>query len=431
MSVYYTDIPGNYVKSWLNNFSKGVKEGRYRKVAYPFWRELVRLSEQDKLKFKCEVSNDGAHVEEFTIGILPISPKTNYFGRFLEISMLEPDTEKDRIFPNINWHKEDDNVGTLNFDNSGNLYIDGKLQEGVEIRSVQTNADSSYTVKTNGGNYYGNNNVWTNATTTTTTVRPDNIANNTTVIKANDNINGAISIDYGYGSWNVDKLQDEIDKLKKAIYNDTDTEENKNNMNTNDMFNFDFGPVNDSKIRMSMYGYAIPNEAGKYVSYDVEHERMMDVQILNFNCAGMFYKIPKAITKITYGDVIFHNGVPMFVTDYYDDRTRFVVIDPKDGTEKTILPAHSPFGFDYLTCLVSLMDGFDMPADEDNPFGNMLPFILMNNGQTSDQTLPLMLLMNDKMDMSNPLMLMLLSGNNSFNANNPLMAFAMMKMFDK
>jgi len=424
MSVYYTDIPGNYVKSWLNNFSKGVEEGRYRKVDYPFWRELVRLSEQDKLKFKCEMSNDGSHVEEFTIGILPISPKTNYFGRFLEISMLEPDTEKDRIFPNINWHKEDDNVGTVNFDNSGNLYIDGKLQEGVEIRSVQTSADGSYTVKTNGGNYYGNN-VWTNATTTT--VRPDNIANNSTVIRANDNINGAISIDYGYGSWNIDKLQDEIDKLKKAIYNDTDTEENKNNMNTNDMFNFDFGPVNDSKIRMSMYGYAIPNEAGKYVSYDVEHERMMDVQILNFNCAGMFYKIPKAITKITYGDVIFHNGVPMFVTDYYDDRTRFVVIDPKDGTEKTILPAHSIFNFDYLTCLVSVLDNFTLSADEDHPFGKMLPFLLMNNNNNNNN-LPLFLLANGDKDFD-PMMLMMLNQNDT--SNNLSQFFILKYLLDK
>jgi hypothetical protein len=157
---------------------------------------------------------------------------------------------------------------------------------------------------------------------------------------------------------------------------------------------------------------------------------MMDVQILNFNCAGMFYKVPKPLNKIVVGDVVFHNGVPMFVREISEDRTRFTVIDPEEGTEKSILPAHSPFGFDYLTTLMSLMDGFDMPASEDNPFGNMLPLILMNNSKTSDQTLPLMFLMNGKMDMSNPLMLLALSGNN-LNANNPLMIMAMMKMFDK
>ena len=138
------------------------------------------------------------------------------------------------------------------------------------------------------------------------------------------------------------------------------------------------------------------------------------------------------LTKITFGDVVFHNGVPMFVCDINEDRTRFTVIDPKEGTEKTILPAHSPFGFDYLTCLVSLMDSFDMPADENNPFGNMLPLLLMSNGQTSDQTLPLYLMMNGdgNLEWNNPYMLMAMS-NSKMDMNNPLMMMAMMKMFNK
>ena len=77
------------------------------------------------------------------------------------------------------------------------------------------------------------------------------------------------------------------------------------------------------------------------------------------------------------------------------------------------------------------MDTFDVPADDDNPFGNMLPFILMSNGQTSNQSLPLLMLMNGKMDMDNPMMLLALSGNNNFDMNNPFMVMAMMKMFNK
>ena len=248
-----------------------------------------------------------------------------------------------------------------------------------------------------------------------------------------------INIAYGTSSsgWAVsnefDTVSNTLKELSKTL-NDHINKENKdeNKMNTNDMFNFDFGVISDSKICMSMYGYAIPNEAGKYVAYDLEHNRMMDVQILNFNCAGMFYKIPKPLTKITFGDVVFHNGVPMFVCDINEDCSRFTVIDPKEGTEKTILPAHSPFGFDYLTCLVSLMDSFDMPADENNPFGNMLPLLLMSNGQTSDQTLPLYLMMNSEgnLELNNPYMLMAMS-NGNMNMNNPLMVMAMMKMMNK
>lgn len=426
MIKHYTDISGNYLKSWLKGFENAVENGRFKKIPYIVWKELKRLSDLDKIRFYCDTTESGS-VYSFKFGLLSIEPKNNDFGKYLENCMLG--VEKDKIFSQLNWHNEGDeevkHVGTLNFDVGGNLYVDGKLQEGIEIQSIHTSADGSYTVKTNGGNYYGNNNVWTNATNTT--VRPDNVASNSTVIKANDCVNGAVTIDYGNWVTNdINTIKDDVDKLKKAVYN---TEE-KNKMNTNDMFNFDFGPVSDSKIRMSMYGYAIPNSEGKYVAYDIEHERMMDVQILNFNCTGMFYKIPKPIHKVTYGDVVFHNGVPMFVTDIYDDHTRLVAIDPREGTEKTILPAHSPFGFDYIVTLVSLMDSFDVPADEENPFGNMLPLIMMSNGKTSDQTLPLLFMMNGKMDMDNPLMLMALCGNN-LDTNNPLMVMAMMKMFDK
>lgn len=240
------------------------------------------------------------------------------------------------------------------------------------------------------------------------------------------NTTTATTIAYGnaYTYTNYDQLKDlekRIDKLENK--------EKENNMKTNDMFNFDFGPVSGNFIRMSMYGYAVPNSAGKFVSYDIEHKRIMDVQILNFNCEGMFYKIPKPLTKVVEGDVVFHNNVPMFVIDADDGK--FTVIDPHEGVEKTILPAHSPFGFDYMTCLVSLMDGFDVPANEDNPFGNMLPFILMSNGQTSDQTLPLMMMMNGKVEFDNPMMLAMLFGNNGFKMDNPFMAMAMMKMLNK
>ena len=256
-----------------------------------------------------------------------------------------------------------------------------------------------------------------------------NIPDTVTVKSAdwNTTVNQPITIDYGF---NIGEITNEI----KNIYNEINELKKGDIMATattaNNMFNFDFGPVYDNKIRMSMYGYAIPNEIGNYVSYDVEHERMMDVQILNFDCANMFYKIPKPLNKIEPGDVVFHNGIPMFVTDTYDDLTRLIVIDPKEGTEKTILPNHSPFGFDYITTLVSLFDNINMEANSDNPFGNMLPWIMMNNGRATDQTLPIMLMMNGNMDFNNPLMLLAMS-NNNLDTNNPLLLMAMMKMFDK
>ena len=86
----------------------------------------------------------------------------------------------------------------------------------------------------------------------------------------------------GAGNWStatvstvsteIGNLQDQISSINTAIRdlkNTTNNKETDKTMNTANVFNFDFGPVTGSNIRMSMYGYAIPNVTGKYVSYDV------------------------------------------------------------------------------------------------------------------------------------------------------------------
>lgn len=398
-TTYSANIPGNYIKGWLRDFDKATKEKKYQRIEYKIWRELDNLTTANKIKIEAEINSSNTF-NKFTFyypiteskPYITLIPKENQFAQFISDWM---GGVKDKNTSEILWHKEPD----------------------CQINNVKINCDDTITINTNSGTIHtiSSNPYWD----------WNDLAICSSVDTYNDKIN---------------EMVESLAKLNKAVF-DSDgnliltEKENDNSMATtnntlNNMFNFDFGPVDGDFIRMSVYGYAILNTDSKYVSYDIEHNRMMDVQILNFNCAGMFYKVPKPLNKIVVGDVVFHNGVPMFVREISEDRTRFTVIDPEEGTEKSILPAHSPFGFDYLTTLMSLMDGFDMPASEDNPFGNMLPLILMNNSKTSDQTLPLMFLMNGKMDMSNPLMLLALSGNN-LNTNNPLMIMAMMKMFDK
>ena len=404
---YQAVIPGNYITRWLNLFSKAVSRGEYKKISYNLWTELTNLSKANKLKILVEKDSTCKSLEKIYF-LFPYNADKTYITLTKDcpfLIFLETELFKDGTV-DIEWEKYNE-MGDFTFAN-GMIY-------------------------NNKGEYIGDaNNI-------TYSVDSSNISNTTTTVSSTPYSN-SINIAYGgtiNDTWTIgnefDTVSNTLKELSKTL-NDHINKENKdeNKMNTNDMFNFDFGVISDNKIRMSMYGYAIPNEAGKYVAYDLEHNRMMDVQILNFNCAGMFYKIPKPLTKITFGDVVFHNGVPMFVCDINEDRTRFTVIDPKEGTEKTILPAHSPFGFDYLTCLVSLMDSFDMPADENNPFGNMLPLLLMSNGQTSDQTLPLYLMMNGEgnLEWNNPYMLMAMS-NSKMDMNNPLMMMAMMKMFNK
>lgn len=202
---------------------------------------------------------------------------------------------------------------------------------------------------------------------------------------------------------NGDSLEVYIEKTVNKSNNNKKEEEN------NKMMKFDFGPV-DSSVHMSMYGMAIKNASGTYVSYDVANKRLMDVDIVNFEGANKFmYKIPAAMKDIAIGDIVVHARKPMFVTEITPEG-KLIVIDPTAGEEKTIMLAHSPFGFNFVTKVVSLLNFGG--ADKDNPFGNMLPFILLSDSNNKD---------NDALLM----MALMGNGTNSF-ANNPMMLWALM-----
>lgn len=378
-------VNGTDITRWMDEYAAATEKKTYPRVDYKVWKAIKKFSTFNKVNVVIEVDYEkktfSVNFSTPTQGM--VLTQDNGFANFLmdkdffKVGKIEPITmTTDEINDIINYSK---NTGNLCFDSDGNY---------IPIT-------------------YGNN-TW--ATVTTTGLD-----------------------DYAFGNA-IDDLNKQITDLKKQI---TDTDKENKTMatpvNTNNIFNFDFGPVRNSNIRMSMYGFAIPNEAGKYVAYDYENERIMDVQILNFNCEGMFYKVPKALSKIIIGDVVFHNGTPVFVEDIIDE-SRLLVVDPKDGTEKTIMPARSPFNFDYVTTLVSLMDGFcgDVNPDEENPFGKMLPFLFLSNSNGSNDLLPLMFMANgEKMDFSNPLMLLAMSGGNNFDTSNPLVLMALMKGFNK
>ena len=175
-------------------------------------------------------------------------------------------------------------------------------------------------------------------------------------------------------------------------------EENK------EMMKFDFGPVN-SNVRMSMYGMAIKNANGTYVAYDVANNSIMDVDILNFEGADkLFYKMPVAVGAVRSGDIVIHMGKPMFVSAVLVADGRFKVLDIWSGEEKTIVPTRSPFGFEFMTKIVSLMDFGN--ANKDNPFGNMLPLLLLNDSNSKDNTALMMAMMYGHTDMMKNPMLM-------------------------
>ena len=260
------------------------------------------------------------------------------------------------------------------------------------------------------------------ATVNTNTVLNTNYATTTdwTYTNKSDTTGYPINGAYIAGS----TIQSEIDEIKaqldQIIKNKSENEKEKKDMNF--FKNFEFGPVKNDTVRLSPYGLAVKNLDGSWVSYDGASDSIIDVDVFNFEGKNLIYKIPVAPHTVRAGDMIVHQGKGMYVVaDVCEGDTCISVIDPRAGESKEILFCKNMFGFNYVTKLVSVLNGFDnftdfSPSSED-PFGNMWMLALLSdeneNEDLSSSILPLML-----MSQFNP------SANtdkNNFNMNNPLM----------
>lgn len=188
--------------------------------------------------------------------------------------------------------------------------------------------------------------------------------------------------------------------------------------------NVNMGPVKNAHL--SHLGVAVRNANGEMVSYDRANGEIVNVDLIDMDASGMVFAIPVAIKDIVAGDVILHtNGNMVFVTDVTEG---IKVVDVAQGEKKEILPTRSMFGFNFVTKIVSMIDFSSTSANEDNPFGNMLPLMMLSGGagNMKDMLLPMMLMGGDMgslfggsakeggkstgLDFSNPLMMMMLMG---------------------
>ena len=187
-------------------------------------------------------------------------------------------------------------------------------------------------------------------------------------------------------------------------------------------FNFDFGPV-DSNVRMSPYGMAIKNAEGTYVSYNAADKQIVDVDVFNFSGANFMFKMPVALNAVQPGDIVVHQRKPMFVTNI--DGNILGVIDIYSGEAKGVVPTTNMFGFNFVTKVVSFLD-MGTPSKE-NPFGNMWPLLMMNNGDMDNkQMLMMMIMMSQSKDapttmFQNPMFLLALMQDSNMGDMLPMM----------
>lgn len=245
---------------------------------------------------------------------------------------------------------------------------------------------------------------WTNSSTGTDST--SKLVYNTYTNKTDpyDGLLSRVSIadEYTNVARTLDELIDE--KIETKLNNN---EKEKDSMMKG--FNFDFGPCTGDNVRMSMYGLAVKNGNGEWVSYNASTKQIVNVDILNFDGRKFMFKMPVAIKDIAVGDIVIHNKVPMFVIGVGEENGAVIAVDVRAGEEKKILPTTSPFGFNFVTKVVSMFTAFENTPTPDAPFGNFLPFMLMGEDGASD---------------IDPLMIMMMMQNGGANAfSNPMMMY--------
>lgn len=422
------EFPPNIFDKILDRFSQAVQDNKYQKFDYVFWRKLKTSKNKIRIVVKSDLNG------KLFFDIYPDVYITNYsffvdgidgsFGKYLldnicniftsdyaikcsekfleykmrrakktveknnDISKTRDDLDYTKVC--AGWNTEFSTAWTISDEEAKKIF--GELN-ATPIMAVP---DSDCSLETGKVASIDSNAIFATSTPATITIgsQIDAIKDKCAVI-------------------DTDYIDDRINKVlneQNTFNNNVDDKKGNKKMKA---FNFDFGPCTTDNIRMSMYGLAVKNANGTWVSYNPESKEIIDVDIFNFDGGKFLYKMPVAIKDVKVGDIVIHNRKAMFVIDVSE--TGMTAIDPQAGEEKKILLTKSPFGFNFATKVVSL---FNMTSDAptpDAPFGNMLPFLMMSEN-------------SGEFDMNTMLMLSMMGGQGGMDfSKNPMMMYFLMK----
>ena len=423
------EFPPNIFDKILDRFSQAVQDNKYQKLDYVFWRKLKTSKNNVRIVVKSDLN------DKIFFDIYPDVYTTNYsffvdgidgsFGKYLldnicniftdkyvikcsekffeykmrkakktaeknnNVSKPWDDLDYTKVYDKGIWNTEFSCASTISDEEAQKIL--GKLH----TTPVVAVPDSDCSLETGKVASINSNAIFATTSNTTT------LGSQIDAIK-----DKCAMIDNDYIDDRINKILNE----QNTFNNNVDNKKGNKKMKA---FNFDFGPCTTDNIRMSMYGLAVKNANGTWVSYNPESKEIIDVDIFNFDGGKFLYKMPVAIKDVKVGDIVIHNRKAMFVIDVSE--TGMTAIDPQVGEEKKILLTKSPFGFNFATKVVSL---FNMTSDAptpDAPFGNMLPFLMRSES-------------NGEFDMNTMLMLSMMSGQGSMDfAKNPMMMYFLMK----
>lgn len=426
------EFPHNIFDKILDRFSQAVQDNKYQKLDYVFWRKLKTSKNKVRIVVKFDLigkiffdiypdvytinysffadAGDDSFGEYLVDNICNIF--TNDYAiecseKFLEYKMrrAKKTTEKNnnvsKTWDGLDYTKVYDKTGWNTEFSCANTISDEEAQKilgKLHTTPIVAVPDSDCSLETGKVASINSNAIFATTLADSTTIT---LGNQIDAIK-----DKCAMIDNDYIDGRINKVLNE----QNTFNNNVDNKKGNKKMKA---FNFDFGPCTTDNIRMSMYGLAVKNAAGTWVSYNPESKEIIDVDVFNFDGGKFLYKMPVAIKDVKVGDIVIHNRKAMFVIDVSE--TGMIAIDPQAGEEKKILLTKSPFGFNFATKVVSL---FNMTSDAptpDAPFGNMLPFLMMSEN-------------SGEFDMNTMLMLSMMGGQGGMDfSKNPMMMYFLMK----
>ncbi len=424
-------FPPNVFDKVLDKFSQAVQDGKYHKLDYVFWRKLKTTKNSVRIVVKSDLNGkiffdifpdtyimnsffadgiDGSFGEYLVDNVCNIF--TNDYAiecseKFLEYKMRKA---KKTVEKNNNISKTCDNLDYIKVYDKGIWSTEFSTAWTIsdeEAQKILGELNTTPIVAVPDSDCLTGKvaSIDSNAIFTTTLANPATTTLGSRIDAIEDK---CAMIDNDYIDDRINKVLNE----QNTFNNNVDNKKGNKKMKA---FNFDFGPCTTDNILMSMYGLAVKNANGTWVSYNPESKEIIDVDIFNFDGGKFLYKMPVAIKDIAPGMVIVHNRKAMFVIEVGD--SGITVVDPQAGEEKKILPTKNCFNFNFYTRVVSLFDSFmkspeNAPSAE-NPFGNMWMYMLMDENQNmSDMLLPMMLMSQNGNTFNgiNPMMFMLMDG---------------------
>ena len=267
----------------------------------------------------------------------------------------------------------------------------------------------------------------------------------------------------------------ELEQQQRQAEQSTQQEIKEDTTIANNIFNMnmEFGPNKDENIASTLMGVAVKN-GDNWRIYDKKKKEITDVGDMQLGNLPIFI-LPT--TKLNEGDLIKDAGEYYFVMKVAKGSTQ--TLCAKTGEMKTVIPIKNVLGFSCYSKIIALSDSFNMGDDFDveklaimsamcgqsgedgGQMNQLLPLMLFkdklggdddmmkmmlmssmmsapaedgNQNATMNQLLPLMLLKEKDGGDEDMMKLFLMSsmmGGNMTGANNPVMGYLMLDMFNK